>query len=265
MKKTLLALSILLCSTTIFAHEFWLQPLRFWLQANQQNSISIFVGEDYTGEYADGRKYKIFKLDHYSAKGKKDFKANVHDSDFSKIKASFRTKGNHLLAFNNSNKFIELESSRFNNYLVSEGLTNVQQMRMATNDTSKPGREFYQRCVKTLVKVGNKNDETYAINTGMKLELIPLHNPYAVADGASVTFKVLYENKPLKDALVLVWNVVDDKPSHTKYISNDAGEITFKLTTKGRWMVSTVRMVPHDNPAEADWQSYWGSYTFGYY
>ncbi|WP_295119581.1 hypothetical protein [uncultured Chitinophaga sp.] len=51
----------------------------------------------------------------------------------------------------------------------------------------------------------------------------------------------------------------------TKYISDEAGEVTIPVTLKGRWMFSTVHVVPYTNPEEADWQSYWGSYTFGYY
>jgi hypothetical protein len=29
-------------------------------------------------------------------------------------------------------------------------------------------------------------------------------------------------------------------------------------------MISTVKMIPHTDPKEADWQSFWGSYTFGF-
>ena len=42
------------------------------------------------------------------------------------------------------------------------------------------------------------------------------------------------------------------------------GEIVFRVTTKGKWMISTVKMERLiDNPV-ADWQSYWGSLTWGY-
>ena len=31
------------------------------------------------------------------------------------------------------------------------------------------------------------------------------------------------------------------------------------------WMVSLVKMVPNKADDKADWQSYWGSFTWGYY
>ncbi|HEU4860381.1 MAG TPA: hypothetical protein VFT15_11110 [Chitinophagaceae bacterium] len=42
------------------------------------------------------------------------------------------------------------------------------------------------------------------------------------------------------------------------------GEIFFPVNTRGKWMISTVKMERlADNPV-CDWQSYWGSLTWGY-
>jgi uncharacterized GH25 family protein len=53
--------------------------------------------------------------------------------------------------------------------------------------------------------VGDKQDDTYKINSGMRLELIPEQNPYLVENGKLLTFNVLFDNQPLQDALVVVW------------------------------------------------------------
>ena len=127
---------------------------------------------------------------------------------------------------------------------------------------NKKGTEEYQRCVKTLLQVGNINDETYRINTGMRLEIIPEQNPYT--SDKSLTFKILFDNKPLKNALVVVWQKGIEKLNKREFRSNADGKITFSFEPKGIWMVSSVNMVPHIKPIEADWQSYWSSYTFGF-
>lgn len=108
----------------------------------------------------------------------------------------FENEGNHLIAFNNSNKHIELEPKMFNQYLKDDGLDNVADFRKKNGQLNKKGREEYQRCVKTLLQVGSLHDETYRINTGMRLEIIPEQNPYI--SNKSLTFKVLFDNKPLK-------------------------------------------------------------------
>lgn len=265
MKKTVLLSTVICISILAWAHEFWLQPLKFLLKTNEATQVSILVGEDYKGEKSDWSKYKIQQLKHYSKQGAEDYTSHLSQTDKSVIEASFKKAGNHLIAFNNSNKFIELEAAKFNEYLQSEGLGYIAEQRKQKGEDIKPGREFYQRCVKTLFKVGDKNDNTFAINTGMRLELLLKQNPYTAKDGDKITVQLLFDNKPVKDALVLAWNVVEDKTAVTKYTSNEAGEIAFPVTLQGRWMISSVHMIAHNNPTEADWQSYWGSYTFGYY
>jgi uncharacterized GH25 family protein len=256
---------LLLLGSITFAHEFWLEPVKFWLQKNEKVRIDLMVGEDYRGEHSNGHKYKILKLDHYGNDQKQDVRSKIYGDSLSSIDISFATGGNHLIAFNNTSKFIELEASKFNEYLRTEGLDNVMLLRIQAGDTLKAGRELYQRCVKTLVQVDGKTDNTYAINTGMRLEIIPAQNPYDQKTTTPITFKILFDNKPLTNGLVLAWHVAAGKTTHTTVRSDQNGEVVFPITKTGKWMISTVHMTAHANSKEADWQSYWGSYTFGYY
>ncbi|WP_439581911.1 DUF4198 domain-containing protein [Dyadobacter bucti] len=264
-KKPFVVISLLLLTTLCYAHEFWLEPLRFILKENEKVTVNLMVGEDYSGEHSNGLKYKITKLDHYAGTTKTDIRKTVYGDSLSRFEIAFAKAGNHLIAFNNTSKFIELESAMFNEYLRTEGLDNVAGLRLQKGDTLKAGRELYQRCVKTLVQVGGKNDQTFAINTGMMLEIIPAGNPYLAKENTPVTFQILFRQKPVKNSLVLAWHVQNGKATHTKLRSNASGEVTFPISRNGKWMISTVHMTPHTNSTEADWQSYWGSYTFGFY
>ncbi|MCE7073124.1 MULTISPECIES: DUF4198 domain-containing protein [Dyadobacter] len=263
-KKLLPLSSLLLFCSLAFAHEFWLEPVKFWLEKNEKVRIDLMVGEDYTGEHSNGHKYKIVKLDHFAQGKKEDIRSQVYGDSLSSLDLSFSTEGSHLIAFNNTSKFIELEALQFNDYLRTEGLDHVAKLRQQRNDTLKAGREMYQRCVKTLIQVGKPTDETYAINTGMQLEIIPAKHPYAQSTKGSVTFKVLFGNKPLRNALVLAWHKVKGKTTHESIRSDKDGNASFSIDQNGKWMISTVHMVPSNDPKQADWQSYWGSYTFGF-
>lgn len=265
MRKVAIFTLVTILSITVFAHEFWLQPLKFWLNIGEGTEVSILVGENYKGDKSDASKYNIQQLKHYSIHGVEDYTAHLSQKDKSVIEASFTSAGNHLLSFNNSNKFIELEPGKFNEYLREEGLDYIYRKRKQSGDDKKPGREFYQRCVKTLFKVNNSNDSTFAIHTGLRWEIIPHQNPYLAKEGDKITWKLLFDNQPVEGALVLAWNVTKGKTSKTKYHSNAAGEVTIPVTLQGRWMISSVHMIPQIDTKEADWQSFWGSYTFGYY
>ncbi|MCW3467225.1 DUF4198 domain-containing protein [Chitinophaga nivalis] len=264
MKKTALAIGILFISALAFGHEFWLQPVKFILGINEPVNVRVMVGENYKGERSDGTKYRIQQLKHFAVGVAEDYTAHVNGSKSANIHAAFATAGNHLLAFSNTGKYISLEAEKFNAYLLEEGLDDIAALRKERGETGKPGREYYQRCAKTLLQVGEGQDDTYALHTGMRMELIPGKNPYALKEGESVTFKVLFDQAPVNNALVLAWNVYKGKTSVTKYRSNAAGEVTFPVQRRGRWMISSVHMIPYTDAAVADWNSFWGSYTFGY-
>ena len=265
MKKYVFVAVGLLASIMLFSHEFWLQPVKFLLKINEATNIDVYVGEGFKGERADGTKYHIAMLKHFSEAGMNDYRSNASGKDSTIIRARFSTAGNHLIAFNNTNKSINLPANEFNAYLREEGLNDVLDERIRKNDTTSAGREVYQRCVKTLFQVGNSTDSTYKLNTGMRLELIPSANPYDIKQNDSIGFTVLFDNKLVENALVLAWNVIKGKTSVTKLRSDVNGNVRFPISRTGRWMISSVKMVPHINREEADWQSYWGSYTFGYY
>ena len=265
--KRLLCISLLflLLTITALAHEFWFQPQFFRVKPGRQAIVNIMVGEDFAGEKITGRKYDTFRLHHYANGTQEDLKKLVMHGDLSAITIPLRQAGDHLLVFNNSNKFIELDGPKFNAYLRSEGLHDALQARITAGDTLRPGRELYQRCIKTLLRCGNTTDSTYKTISGMPLEIIPMQHPYQLSSQKSIGFTVLYNGKPLKNALVLGWHATGPKGAHTTQLTNANGEVHFNIEPAGRWMISTVHMVPHTDTSNADWQSYWASYTFGYY
>ena len=261
MKKTSIILILLTITFIGFAHEFWLEPGKFLLTVGEKISFRVFVGENFTGEDVDFKKFEVNKFAHYSSKGENVTSGKLTEQNLNDF-LNFDTEGNHLVAFNNSNKHIELEAEKFNQYLKDDGLNTVLAYRKKNGQLNKKGTEEYQRCVKTLLQVGTVHDETYRLNTGMKLEIIAENNPYT--SDKSLTFSVLFDNKPLKNALVVVWQKGTEKPSKREFRSNAKGQVTFDFDPKGVFMVSSVNMVPHADPKIADWQSYWGSYTFGF-
>lgn len=263
MKKSLLKLLILLTiSTLCMSHEFWLQPQKFILQPSEKTNVDVYVGENYKGEKVDASKFTISKMTHYAKNVEEDFINKVSTKDSVSIETEFTTEGNHLLAFNNTNKFIELKADKFNEYLRSEGMDNIIKLRKQQGKEKQAGREFYQRCVKTLFQVGKINDDTFSKNTGMRLEIIPLQNPYTEK---KITFKILFDNQMVNNALVLAWHHKNGITTMIKQRSNAQGEVKFNIENQGRWMISTVRMIPIIDTQKADYQSFWGSYTFGFY
>ncbi|MBA4853417.1 DUF4198 domain-containing protein [Emticicia sp. BO119] len=245
----------------MMAHEFWLEPCRFILEAGEKLQLKIFVGEGFAGEEIDFTKFKVAKYTHYTPDGERNTSGSLNEQQLNDF-LRFEKEGNLLIALNNTNKHIELEADKFNDYLKEEGLEGILAWRKSHNALNKKGREMYQRCVKTLIQVGKKYNEVYSQNTRMRLELIPQQNPYTAKQ--SLTFQVLFDNKPINKALVLVWQKGIEKNVVRKLRTDKSGKVSFNFEPQGVYMVSTVHMIPYGKTDEADWQSYWGSYTFGF-
>jgi len=143
-------------------------------------------------------------------------------------------------------------------------LQNALDFRNDNDEMDSLGREFYQRSVKTLIQVGLLKDKTYGVKTGLPLDIIPAANPYLLNDNDSLKVKIYFQQLPLAKALIKIWHRDEGKTEKNEFLTDENGELTFAVTTKGKWMVSTVKMERLINDPIAQWQSYWGSLTWGY-
>ncbi|RYY52751.1 MAG: DUF4198 domain-containing protein [Chitinophagaceae bacterium] len=112
--------------------------------------------------------------------------------------------------------------------------------------------------------MGSKFTSTASQKTGLPLDLVPLQNPYQLGEDDSLSVRVLFRGEPLKNQFVVVWHRNKFIFLKVQYRTDANGEIRFPVMTRSRWMVSTVKMVRLGKGAGADWQSYWGSLTWGY-
>ena len=270
MKHRYLTLAALLTiSLLATAHEFWLQPAFFFVNPGATVPVDIRVGESYEGEPSEGKKNRIVTYKHYSAADSTELSPKLVGDNYGSVSLKLTQPGTHLLVFANTPKFIELKPKEFLAYLKEDGLDNVVAARQQQGQTDKPGRELYRRCAKSLIQVGDQPDNTYARPTNLVIDITPTQNPYTLRQGQMAGFRVLFRGKPLANTLVQYWAKpqLAGKAVVVKSSTNADGLVQFKLV-QGRNMVSAVRMIANDEPTlkgspVADWQSYWGSLTFG--
>ena len=264
MRKISLILFLLTFISPLLAHEFWLDPDKFIYKRTEEINIRFLVGENFKGENWKGNNERIKSLQIYYGGVNDDLSPVVTDASGDSIEYFMIDEGTNLIAFNSNNSFIEMAPSQFEAYLEDDGLTNALEYRKQHNETGCPGREFYQRCAKTLLQVGDTRDKTYSFATELAVDIIPYSNPYELNNKELFRAKVFYKRSPLVHALVKVWHRLNNKTEKKELRTDANGEIVFRVATKGKWMISTVRMERLiDNPI-CDWQSYWGSLTWGY-
>jgi uncharacterized GH25 family protein len=262
-RKILIA-SFGLCIVTFLchAHEFWMQPNQFKFQPGEAVGFDFMVGENFEGERWSLKRHKVARLEQHTLTNVEKIAMPADTSKQPLIEAALKSQGGHLVVMQSDNAYLELEAEKFNAYLKEDGLDDAMNYRIKTNTTDKPSREFYQRNAKLLLQCGTMLDDTYRKKTGLPLEIIPLSNPYAVKPGEELKFRLTFKDKPHGFALVKVWHKAEDRTFMQNVYTDKEGIITTRISGKGMWMISSVKMVASESKT-ADWQSYWGSLVFG--
>ena len=263
MKKYLTFLLIFFVLST-WAHEFWLQPSSFILKKGDKANIRFMVGENFEGDNWSGNRSKINFLSLYLNGIKRDLSSAISDNKGDSLQYTFSQEGTAMVVYNSLNSFIELGPAKFNAYLEEDGLREAIEYRKQHNETDSMSHEFYQRSVKTILQVGVKYDSSFKQTTPLPLDIIPMQHPYLIKDKQKLTMKVLFNNKPLADQLITIWYRYENKTMKEELLTDQDGLVSFKVKRSGSWMVSTVKMAHLENNPKANWQSYWGSCTWGY-
>jgi uncharacterized GH25 family protein len=262
MKLTTL-LTTLALVTPLSAHEFWLKPDKFFAAPGASVNLTILRGEHFEGELRPISTERVAALRHYSAAGMVDAMTRVPAARaLDALPFTLAQPGTHLLALDSTVSTITLAPDKFLSYLEADGLEFIDAARKAAKQDNEPGRERYLRCAKTLIRVGDKSDATFATRTGQRLEIVPQSDPFAARPGSRLTFNVIFDNKPLAGALVRAWHHREKNLLVIRGRSAADGTIVFDLPHAGEWMISLVHMIPIKDLPGYDWQSYWGNLTF---
>ena len=271
MRNVILATTMILLQLYATAHEFWLAPQQFSYQAGEKIFLRWQVGEGFTGQNWSGNKDKTIMLRAFSNNYQYDLQPLMTMAKGDSIKLdTMAYAGNYTIAYQGNNSFIEMAADSFNTYLQEDGLTNALLWRKENNKDTLRGREYYQRSAKTLVRIKStmkKSDfmksSFIASPVGLSLDIVPQDNPYNLKQTAVLPFNIYFQGRLLRDGLVRIWHTVNGK-TQVKTIQISKGLLETPIEPTGTWLISLVKMEPLKGDVKADWQSYWGSLTWGY-
>ncbi len=245
------------------AHDYWLQPQRFFLSTGETTAVRLFVGDHFSSETE--RPYQAKKTVDFqvvSQNEARDLKANAKDGEKPVCTIAPERAGSHLIVMERDWSHIEIEAAKFNKYLKHEGLTAILEMRRKAGEDKVVGRERYRRYLKALVQVADKSDQTYARKIGHRLEILPRTNPYTSSKGDRMAVSVLFEGKPLRGAQVAAYNRSGDDTQTQEARTDDQGRVQFLLDRSGNWLIRLVHMQRCENVRGFEWESFWAAYSF---
>ncbi|RSK48750.1 DUF4198 domain-containing protein [Hymenobacter rigui] len=251
------------------AREFWLEPVRFWVQPGQRVHIRRLIGSHFQGDVWAGKRNRLTGFWHHApGQSSVDLLSATAPADTLASTITLQQPGTHLVTLTTDNAFTTLPAAEFTTYLQQEDFGFILAQRQQRGDSAKPGREAYRRCAKTLVQAGpvlpTDTARAWARVLNLPLELVPEQNPYTLMPGAAFTVRVLRYGHPVAGQQVALWQRAHQPQALiSKLRSNQNGRVLFRLSEAGEYLASTVRMEPAPAGVSADWQSTWSTLSFG--
>lgn len=256
---------LLLLFFLLTSHELFLKTNTYYLNKNEKAELFLFNGTFDTSENTITRDriidamvlgpgYRFFPADNdYYDRGNVTF-----------LRLITGRPGSYVAGISTLPKDIELSGDEFTEYLEHEGLAETISDRKERGISGEAAIEKYSKHVKALLQVGDTRTEDYSRVLGYPIEFIPLKNPYSLKVGDSMSFRLVYDGKPLKNQVVHISSRQlkgDSDPAEKQLSTDDKGEVTFALDNIGYWYIASIYM--QESMEEGlDYESSWATLTF---
>ncbi|MEO6579623.1 MAG: DUF4198 domain-containing protein [Sphingomicrobium sp.] len=263
-----LALALAVVTAPLAAHDFWIQPLRFQTATGTPFPATFLLGHAaFRQRWGLGADHILLLADVFGSK-RRDIRGDLKPvGGTADLVTSFETPGLHVLAMQSTYASSDLPSLRFNDFAKAEGLALVLALRNRAGTTNTNGRERYSRRAKALVQVGlqtpaNQSFATRAV--GLKLEIVPERNPYALGAARMLPVRVMYKGRRLPGATVKLTSLEFDAKPLAVAVTDRAGHASLRVPPVGDWLVNVIWSEPIKGDSKADFDTTFSSLTFGY-
>jgi len=271
-RKFALLLGLLVCSRASFieAHDFWLQPRKYWINPDTLDSMTLQVGH---GPFRQRSPIPLRRITRFQAIAPNGMAVDLHqrlrlgqgaeDGDF-----RLNDPGTYVLVLQTDDGAqTHLPAIRFNDYLKVEGLTPALEQRARLQRMDADGSERYSRCAKSIVQVGQPRAGLQGQvdkPVGLPLEIVPEANPYGTKRPATFPVRVLYAGHALAGALVKLTNLANDASPFEVRITDRDGRAIFTMPNAGAWLLNVIWTKPLPRSEETDFETVFSSLSFGF-
>ena len=265
MKLIHFLLSFLISATafTASAQDEVLLPEKFILNKGENLKVHLITARQFMQE--SELKYQPSQTDKftlYEGSKKIDLIKMSKDSAAPVLTYTSQNAGLALLEMNRKYAINEQEKDDFLKYADDEGLTKISEK--AKNINKDNIREKYTWYLKSLVYTDKPSGNLYEKVLNDDLEIILKQNPYKFSYGDDVTAVVNFKGKPAPAVTVLLYvKTVGGNVFPQKLSTDAAGQIYFKLSREGIYLLRTLVMLPSTDK-NVDYDTWVASYSFGF-
>lgn len=260
----ILALILGLLASPLAAHEFWIEPLAYQVEADGTLEADIVNGEEFTGgklAYLPQRfvNFLIFTQDEVT-------RVAGRPGDTPALNQTAPAEGLNIAGYQATNAIVTYEEwQKFQNFVDHKDFGDVLARHEARGLSPDGFKEIYSRYAKSLIGVGNSLGVDRRV--GLETEIVALTNPYTDDMASGMQVQVFYRNDARADTQVEVFEkAANGAVEISLYRTNAEGIATFPVKAGYRYMVDAVVLrEPTPELQEASgavWETLWANLTF---
>ncbi|MBI4161139.1 MAG: DUF4198 domain-containing protein, partial [Acidobacteria bacterium] len=204
MKKAAVGLALALAATSAPAHDLWLVAYRYQVEPGGSVRILASTGMNFPASTNALDPLRIERFVMSGPAGSAERSDWIREGTLLAASIQFDLPGIHLVGLELKPHPIELTADEFREYLEHEGLAEAAALRRERGEEDRPGREVYSKHVKTLFLVGAGPETGFDRPIGLRIEIIPLQNPFLVRPGGELPVRVLFQGDPLAGVPVVL-------------------------------------------------------------
>lgn len=237
--KLILLLLVLLTNNAL-AHMYWVSPAEFTVNPKDDISQNIsfeFSGSDHCCYPEINRAFdnqQNYKISLFNRDNKIDFNNVWHGKTRAVFEANTKSSGIHVMSLERTEPlyFTKIKSGWLKKSINDPTDSEKEQMVFSAG---------YFHSSKSYINVGDVNDNLWQKHIGHKLEIVPLDNPTKIVTNSEAKFQLIYNGKPVKNNIILVFYQGFEGLSHDdaymKLKTDDNGVFSIKFTNANRYLI----------------------------
>jgi hypothetical protein len=243
------------------SHDLWVVPGRFVLEPGEKVRVFLSSGDDFPQSMALLGRGRIESFFLHTASGERPVGGFATDGKSLTVQIAAPDAGTVILALAVKPRLIRLRSDEFSEYLREDGLPQILELREKLGESDQAAVERYAKSAKAILRVGDPEDDTWSKRTGLKLEIVPDKDPYAIRPGQPLPVVVLFEGEPL-GGLTVMGARAGHSADRVAGVTDAEGRVSLILPGPGRWYLRAIHMIRLQDDPQAQWESFWSTVTF---
>lgn len=244
------------------AHEFWIDPLAYQIEAGTEIKAELRVGEEFGGTTYPYRPSQIERFDLVMDDQATEVTGRIGDNPALNMQAP--AEGLVVVVHETTdNRLTYTQFAKFEKFVAHKELKDAVTNHDKRGISREKFVETYRRYAKSLIGVGHSKGFDRA--QGLKTEIVALANPYTDAM-TEMPVQVLLDGTPRADAQVeLFERGANDEVEITLHRTDSDGNATLPVKPGYAYLIDAVVLeaLPNDRPEDGPvWKTHWAALTF---